>query len=287
MVHYETLVVASNLALVYDLTNRSEKAEEMCMRAATGLTKQFGPAHQDVLAAKEKLAPGPRTHSATSPVTLMLSSAGLLALGLLSVPVASTGLQKNENSSVGPITELSRGVAFILLIVYLTWLFFQLKSNAELFEDLETEGDSSAGATISSPAAILALLVTVALYAVCGRYLVSSIVAVTETQKIGKGFMGFILLPIACSAPERITGFIVASKNRLDLALGVMFGSILEVVCFATPTLVILGWIIKAPMNLDFEFHQVVLVAPLAIIICLTLQNGQLYYLHGVILIGM
>jgi Ca2+:H+ antiporter len=221
------------------------------------------------------------------PRVLALSSVGLLALGVLCVPVAFVGLQKNDGAGEGAITNLSHGIAFILLIIYLTWMFFHLKSHAELFEDSESEGGPSEDATISSPAAILGLIIAAVLYAICGKYLVSSIAPVIKTQRISGGFIGFILLPMTLNASACLACVVVAGKRKLDLALEVVFAAVLEVVCFATPVLVILGWIIKEPMDLDFEVRQVALVAPLAIVICLMLQNGQIYYLHGVIIIGM
>jgi Ca2+:H+ antiporter len=61
--------------------------------------------------------------------------------------------------------------------------------------------------------------------AVTAEFLVDSINGMTETGKIGKEFVGVILLPIVGNAAEHVTAVTVSVKDKLTLSLGVAVGS--------------------------------------------------------------
>ena len=61
--------------------------------------------------------------------------------------------------------------------------------------------------------------------AVTAEFLVDSINGMTESGKIGKEFVGVILLPIVGNAAEHVTAVTVSVKDKLTLSLGVAVGS--------------------------------------------------------------
>jgi len=56
------------------------------------------------------------------------------------VPAAYHSAQDHEGALPG-LLAISRGTSIILLIVYAFYLWFQLRSHAELFQAPESEGD--------------------------------------------------------------------------------------------------------------------------------------------------
>ena len=208
---------------------------------------------------------------------------------------------------------LSHGTAVILLILYVLYLFFQLRTHGDLFDEEpsreEEDGGENGGEEpeeeqILSPwAAGVALIGVTLMVAICAEYLVNSIDSIVQTAHISKTFIGLILLPIVGNAAEHVTAVVVAWKNKMDLAIGVAIGSSMQIALLVTPFLVILGWIIGKPMTLHFEsFETVVFFLSVLITNYLIsvrksstqsiaranmLQDGKSNYLEGAMLLGM
>merc|ERR1711939_847103 len=92
----------------------------------------------------------------------------------------------------------SHGTAIILLILYVMYLFFQLRTHAILFDAEQPEGEDGEEEEepqLSPWAAGGVLLVVTIAVAVCAEYLVGSIDSLVETAHISKTFIGLILLP--------------------------------------------------------------------------------------------
>lgn len=153
---------------------------------------------------------------------------------------------------------MSRGTAIILLLLYVMYLVFQLRTHSNLFdaEASTSEDDEEQEAeepTIGPIAAAGVLVVTTVLVAICAEYLVGSIDDLVESAGISKAFIGLILIPIVGNAAEHVTAVVVAVRNKMDLAMGVAIGSSIQIALLVTPFLVIVGWIIGQPMSLHFE----------------------------------
>ncbi|PQE03179.1 hypothetical protein CJF30_00005691 [Rutstroemia sp. NJR-2017a BBW] len=75
---------------------------------------------------------------------------------------------------------------------------------------------------ISRTTAVFLLLISTALVAVCAEFMVDSINAVVNGNSgLSEAFIGLIILPIVGNAAEHVTAVTVASKNKMDLAIGV------------------------------------------------------------------
>lgn len=185
--------------------------------------------------------------------------------------------QKPSRQTKANISVLSHGTAIILLVLYVLYLIFQLKTHSSLFderppthpedeEEHSTPEDGGGGieqhkeeeVTLNPWAAGTALVVITIIVAICAEYLVGSINTIVETAHISKTFIGLILLPIVGNAAEHVTAVVVAYKNKMDLAIGVAIGSSMQIALLVTPFLVILGWIIGEDMTLHFKTFETV-----------------------------
>jgi Ca2+:H+ antiporter len=177
---------------------------------------------------------------------------------------------------------LSHGTAIILLILYVLYLFFQLRTHAYLFDaENQPEGEEAEEPTMGPWAAAAVLIVTTVAVAVCAEYLVDSIDALVARVPISKTFVGLVLLPIVGNAAEHVTAVVVAVKDKMDLAMGVAIGSSMQIALLVTPFLVILGWIIGEDMTLHFETFETVVFFLSVLVVTYVTQDGKSNWLEG------
>ena len=111
---------------------------------------------------------------------------------------------------------------------------------------------------LSRTSAIILLLASTALVAVCADFLVESINYLVDNTGVNEAFIGLIVLPIVGNAAEHITAVIAAGKNKMDLAIGIAVGSSIQIALFVTPVIVLLGWILQKEMSLYFSIFETV-----------------------------
>ncbi|KAM0353476.1 hypothetical protein ACHAPU_001487 [Fusarium lateritium] len=137
---------------------------------------------------------------------------------------------------------------------------------------------------LSQLGAIILLLVSTALVAVCAEFLVDSIQEVIETSHVNEVGIGLIILPIVGNAAEHVTAIKVAYKNHMDLAIGVAVGSSIQIALLLTPFMVILGWIMDKDMTLYFTLFETVCLFVSAFIVNFLVLDGRSNYLEGALL---
>lgn len=238
------------------------------------------------------LASGVRREQSRFNETVASTMSSLMAVAATSLIIPATlyaSLQRSaqENTNVN-ILILSRGTSIVMLILYVLYLVFQLKTHAHLFDAEAQEGDDDGGEPeILGPIpAVIALVLVTILVAVCAEYLVDSIDAIVEESGVSKTFIGLILLPIVGNAAEHVTACVVAYKDKMDLAIGVAIGSSMQIALFVTPFLVILGWIIGQPMTLAFEGFETMVFFLSVLLVNYLIQDGKSNYLEGAMCLG-
>ncbi|KJF61082.1 calcium/proton exchanger [Coccidioides immitis RS] len=243
---------------------------------------------------------GIKHHEQTFNSTVASTMSSLMAVASASLIIPATlyaALAGSKSDPLGNILILSHGTAIILLIVYIMYLYFQLKSHSDLFESrsgaaLESQDhqveETNGNPQILNPwaAGVLLLVVTVAV-AICAEFLVGTIDNIVESANISRTFIGLILIPIVGNAAEHVTAIVVAYKNKMDLAIGVAIGSSLQIALFVTPFLVILGWIFNRDMTLHFQTFETVAFFVSGLVVTLLIQDGKSNYLEGGLCLGM
>lgn len=232
--------------------------------------------------------------------TVASTMSSLMAVASASLIIPATlyaALSSSKQNAQDNILVLSHGTAIILLVLYVMYLYFQLRSHAQLFEET-TGGDAeNAGGAeeeeeeeerlLSPWAATIALIIVTILVAICADYLVGSIDSIVQKTGMSKTFIGLVLIPIVGNAAEHVTAVVVAYKNKMDLAIGVAIGSSLQIALFVTPFLVILGWIMGIEMTLHFQTFETVAFFISGLVVTLLIQDGKSNYLEGGMCLGM
>ena len=142
------------------------------------------------------------------------------------------------------------------------------------------------GNHLSRTTAIVLLLVSTGLVAVCAEFLVDSIDYLVTTSGVSQTFVGLIILPIVGNAAEHVTAVTVASKNKMDLAIGVALGSSIQIALFVTPIIVLLGWCLDTDMSLYFSLFETASLFASAFIVNYLMIDGRSNYLEGALLIA-
>lgn len=188
------------------------------------------------------------------------------------------------------LQKLSVAVAIVLIIVYGLTLLFSMKTHAYLCE--VGEADLGKNEEIKRPEdvnvwfwVIILFLVTITV-AIESELLVISLEEATQSLGVTKLFTGVILLPVIGNAAEHFTAVTVAMKNKMDLSLSVAVGSTLQIALFVAPVLVISGWILGQPMDLDFNPFELVAVAVAVFIANSISSDGKSNWLEGSLLLA-
>lgn len=234
--------------------------------------------------------------------SLIVPAALNLAFPSISVPHELTPTAGSATThSLPAILVLSRGTSIILLVLYLIYLHFQLKSHTHLFceahDEPETPTDTgnptpnssheAVPVTMTPPVAITVLAIISILIAMCAENLVNTLDDVVSSMHINKTFIGLIILPIVGNAAEYVSAFRASARGKMSLALGVAVGSSMQIALFVTPALVILGWVIGQPMSLSFEPFGAIVFYLSVIVVEGVISDGDSNYLEGAMLVGV
>ncbi|KAF2724891.1 hypothetical protein K431DRAFT_343370 [Polychaeton citri CBS 116435] len=151
-------------------------------------------------------------------------------------------------------------------------------SNPEVEEVVKPE--------MSRTSAVLLLIISTALVAVCAEFMVDAIPEMIDSSPVSQAFIGLIILPIVGNAAEHVTAVTVAAKNKMDLAIGVAVGSSIQIALFVTPLVVLLGWILDTNMSLYFNLFETISLFVTAFVVNFLVLDGRSNYLEGSLLIA-
>jgi Ca2+:H+ antiporter len=127
-------------------------------------------------------------------ITLILPAAYHASLNDGSVPLDPSS-DGDSTKSLHGLLVLSRGTSIILLCTYIGYLFFQLKTHAQLFE-AEQEDEEEEEPDMDQYSAGIWLVIVTVVTAFCADVLVGSIDETAQQYHIPKQFIGLILLPV-------------------------------------------------------------------------------------------
>ncbi|KAG9039188.1 hypothetical protein FRB95_011773 [Tulasnella sp. JGI-2019a] len=180
---------------------------------------------------------------------------------------------------------ISRGTAIILLLVYFSYLYFQLKSHAILFQEETPSEEEVPG--MSMVAATVSLLTVTLITSFCADFLVGSIEVTANKYHIPKAFIGVILLPLVSNAAEHVTSVWMSMKGKMELTIGIAVGSSIQIAVFVIPTLILVGWAIQEPLTLYFADFETIVLFVSVLLVNLLIQDGKSNYMEGMMLMSL
>jgi Ca2+:H+ antiporter len=214
-----------------------------------------------------------------------------MTLAAIAIVLPTTVIYTSNGVEDAAIRNLSLIAAIVLIAVYALTLLFSLKTHSYLYEvglvELETENGENTEAEKPNLKLWLAVLVisTIAV-AFESEIFVGAVEEATKGLGLTPLFTGVILLPLVGGAAEYVTAVSVAIKNNMELSVSVAMGSSLLVALLVAPVLVLVGFVIGQPMDLNFNPFEVVAVAIAVLIANLISLDGRSNWLEGTLLLA-
>ncbi|MFI5218076.1 MAG: calcium/proton exchanger [Bacteroidia bacterium] len=149
---------------------------------------------------------------------------------------------------------LNIGLAVILLITYILYLVFMIKTHPDFFTSSEKADETEMHEEHwSVKRAVISLIVASALAAWMSEVLVGSAEETGKALGMSTTFIGIIILAIVGGAAESLSAISMAAKNKMDLTLSIALGSCIQISLMIAPIVVLASYFIgPQPMNLSF-----------------------------------
>ncbi|KAF0529178.1 calcium/proton exchanger [Gigaspora margarita] len=153
-----------------------------------------------------------------STVAQMSSSLMTLACITLALPASfSIFIDNNFNIPIVKIDNnllhISYGTSIVLLVIYVLYLYFKLKTHKRLYKTLSKNEKEENEAHINIIASLILLIVMTVIVIFSAIFLIKSIDGVATSHGISKTFIGMILLPIAGNSVKVLRTLILSSEN--------------------------------------------------------------------------
>ena len=182
--------------------------------------------------------------------------------------------------------SLSLMLAVILLVTYGFSLVFTLGTHAKYFAaaaHVEAEAEEHVWPV---SAAVIVLVGTTVAVALVSEIFVESLTGASAALGLTPAFVGFIVVAIVGAAAEMTAAFSAARKNRLDLSLGISFGSSTQIALFVAPVLVLLSYVLgPEPMSLQFWPGAVAMIFVATLTAALVTSSGHSAWFIGLLML--
>lgn len=184
------------------------------------------------------------------------SSMMLIAVMSLAVPSAFSRILTPE-SMVRQEHLLNIGIVVVLLLAYVLYLFFMLKTHPAYFASVGGEANShDHGTPWGLGRSVGSLLGATVLVACMSEILVGAAEGTGKAMGLSQTFMGIVFLSIIGGAAQSIPAVGMARKNKMDLTVSMLMGSCIQIVLFVSPVLVLASFLMS-PEPLMLSFNRV------------------------------
>jgi Ca2+:H+ antiporter len=212
------------------------------------------------------------------------SSMMMIAVISLTIP-SGFHLLTVDKAAIANENSLNLYLAIVLLIGYVLYLFFMIKTHPDFFKSEGEKKEEEHEDRWSLTRALVTLVIASVLAAFMSEVLVG---AAEETGKVlgmSSVFIGVIFLAIVGGAAESISAVTMAAKNKMDLSIGIAQGSSIQIALFVAPVLVIISTFLGDQMNLNFPRPLIVAMFLTVILGAMIANDGRSNWYKGVQLI--
>ncbi|KAF5657129.1 Ca2+:H+ antiporter [Fusarium heterosporum] len=200
-----------------------------------------------------------------------------------------------EGKLQGDILHISRATSVALMIAFFFFIWYQASSQHSIFDEvieMDEHRDADREADMEKPKftmteTIVALLIALVFVTALLIFLVEKIEHVVESG-VPDQFLGLILLPFVEKAAEHLTAIDEAwdsADGVINVALYHCLGPSIQTALFNAPLVVLVGWAIGKPMDLNFEIFMIVLLVLSILVVGNFLRDGESNWLEGALLV--
>ncbi|KAE9587867.1 putative sodium/calcium exchanger membrane region [Lupinus albus] len=149
------------------------------------------------------------------------------------------------------VLSLSRFSSCIMLVAYASYLFFQLRSQQNLYSPVDQVADNSE-------------------------------ISDEEELELSK-WEAIVWLAILTAWVSVLSGYLVDAIE--DITIGVAVGSSTEISMFVIPFCVVVGWCMGKEMDLNFQLFETATLFITVLVVAFMMQEGTSNYFKGLMLI--
>jgi Ca2+:H+ antiporter len=216
----------------------------------------------------------------------LFSTMMLIAVISLSIPSGFRRVLGGDEPMAYEQT-LNLGIALALLLAYLLYLLFMLKTHPDLFKSVGgAEQNHAEGERWSVGRAVITLVASSVLAAWMSEILVGAAQGTGKSLGMSDTFIGIVFLAIVGGAAESGSAIATARKNKVDLSIGIALGSCVQIALFVAPVLVLASYVV-APRPFLLAFGRVEILSMFLTILIGTMvaSDGRSHWFKGVQLI--
>lgn len=230
----------------------------------------------------------PRAASAQA-LLLLLATVALVMPAIFEL-VQGPGLPGPRDQAVyypDDVTDLSAGVAVVLLGSYAAALLFSLRTHAHLFNPAHDEDDHGGQAWTVRRSVVMLAVAGVAV-GVMSEILVGSITEASAAIGLSPFFVGVIVVAIVGNAAEHWVSVYFALRGKIDLSINIAVGSAAQIALFVAPVLVLASFAVGPfPMALVFNGLEIGAIILAVFIAQVTTQRGDSTWFEGLQLLAV
>ncbi|KAL1967781.1 hypothetical protein VTN77DRAFT_2470 [Rasamsonia byssochlamydoides] len=183
---------------------------------------------------------------------------------------------------------ISRATAVILLVAFVMFLWFNLRSHHSIFDEVleldeardEDRDEERLRAKLTLTECLVAIVIALTCVSMSAVFLVEQIPFIVK-RGVPDNFMGLILVPLVEKAAEHLTAVDEAWDNQINFALFHCLGPSIQTALLNAPLVVIVGWGLGKDMDLNFEIFMIVLLVLAILVVGNFLRDGKSNYLEG------
>jgi Ca2+:H+ antiporter len=247
-----------------------------------------------------------------------MTNSSLLCLAVMGVTLPNA-LHATHTELRGTVSELalSRFSATLLLIMYVVFLYFQLVSHTDFFEDepVEKESNNNSSSFISNSKkddddnnnneieededsddededpelgfteSIYYMAAITLLISILSDVIVATIEGAARSWNCPVAFISVVMLPIVGNAAEHASAVMFALRNKMDISIGVAIGSSTQIAMFVFPFCVCVAWAMNKPLDLNMKVFETVSLVLCVVTVTFCIRDGKGNWLKGLTLI--
>ena len=229
-----------------------------------------------------------RTAASSQSIMLLLACVALIMPAVFELVIGGSLPSPTEESKRFPsdLEVMSVGVSLVLLFSYVAGLFFSLRTHKDLFNPPHDAEEGHVPWSVRK--SVGALAIAGVAVGVMSEILVGSIEEASAGIGLSPFFVSVIVVAIVGNAAEHWVAVYFASRDKMDLSIGIAVGSSAQIALFAAPVLVLVSLFVGPfPMALVFNGLELAAILLAVLIANQVTQEGESTWFEGVQLLAV
>jgi Ca2+:H+ antiporter len=230
-----------------------------------------------------------RTAASSQSIMLLLACVALIMPAIFELVIGGSLPSPTAESKRFPndLEVMSVGVACVLLGSYVAGLVFSLHTHKDLFNPPH-EHEEGAREPWSVRRSVFALAVAGVAVGLMSEILVGSIEEASAGIGLSPFFVSLIVVAIVGNAAEHWVAVYFATRDKMDLSIGIAIGSSAQIALFAAPVLVLVSLVVGPfPMALVFNGLELGAIVLAVLIANQVTTEGESTWFEGLQLLAV